>query len=63
MCEYTEYGFDQQRLLWYVFHLWDMVLFIQSTSLQLQCFARLYFAIYMYIEEFWLFQYVQVFVN
>ena len=23
--EYTEYGFDQQRLIWYVFHLWDMV--------------------------------------
>ena len=25
MGEYTEYGFDQQRLIWYVYHLWDMV--------------------------------------
>ena len=23
--EYAEYGFDQQRLTWYVFRLWDMV--------------------------------------
>ena len=23
--EYTEYGFDQQRLIWYVFRLWGMV--------------------------------------
>ena len=23
--EYAEYGFDQQRLIWYVFRLWDMV--------------------------------------
>ena len=23
--ELAEYGFDQQRLLWYVIHLWDMV--------------------------------------
>ena len=23
--EYAEYGFDQQRLMWYVFRLWDMV--------------------------------------
>ena len=23
--EYTEYGFDQQRLIWYVCRLWDMV--------------------------------------
>ena len=23
--EYAEYGFDQQKLIWYVFHLWDMV--------------------------------------
>ena len=25
MGEYAEYGFDQQRLIWYVGHLWDMV--------------------------------------
>ena len=24
MGEYAEYGFDQQRLIWYVFCLWDM---------------------------------------
>ena len=23
--EYAEYGFDQQRLIWYVHRLWDMV--------------------------------------
>ena len=23
--EYAGYGFDQQRLIWYVFCLWDMV--------------------------------------
>ena len=23
--EYAEYGFDQQRLIWHVFRLWDMV--------------------------------------
>ena len=23
--EYAEYGFDQQRLIWYVCRLWDMV--------------------------------------
>ena len=23
--EYAEYGFDQQRLIWYVFRQWDMV--------------------------------------
>ena len=23
--EYTEYGFDQQKLIWYVFRLWGMV--------------------------------------
>ena len=23
--EYAEYGFDQQRLTWYVFRVWDMV--------------------------------------
>ena len=23
--EYAEYGFDQQRLIWYVYRLWDMV--------------------------------------
>ena len=23
--EYAEYGFDQQRLIWYVFRLWDRV--------------------------------------
>ena len=23
--EYVEYGFDQQRLIWYVCRLWDMV--------------------------------------
>ena len=26
MCEYAEYGFDQQsQLIWYVFRLWDTV--------------------------------------
>ena len=25
MGEYAEYGFDQQRLIWYVCRLWDMV--------------------------------------
>ena len=25
MSEYAEYGFDQQRLIWHVFRLWDMV--------------------------------------
>ena len=25
MGEYTEYGFDQQRLIWYVVRQWDMV--------------------------------------
>ena len=24
MGEYAEYGFDQQRLIWYDFRLWDM---------------------------------------
>ena len=23
--EYVEYGFDQQKLIWYVCRLWDMV--------------------------------------
>ena len=25
MSEYAEYGFDQQRLIWYVFRLWDLL--------------------------------------
>ena len=25
MGEYAEYGLDQQRLMWYVFRLWDSV--------------------------------------
>ena len=25
MGEYAEYEFDQQRLIWYVFRLWEMV--------------------------------------
>ena len=27
MSEYAEYGFDQQRLIWYVCRLWDMVFY------------------------------------
>ena len=30
MGEYAEYGFDQQRLIWYVCCLWDMVFWIWS---------------------------------
>ena len=32
MGEYAEYGFDQQRLIWYVCRLWDVVLMLRPNK-------------------------------
>ena len=29
---YKTYGFDQKRLIWYVFRLWDMICYVSSVS-------------------------------
>ena len=40
MGEYAEYGFDQQRLIWYVCRLWDMEQTLLDEGLTLQTSAK-----------------------